>query len=60
MFQQTADILLEYGVIKEAATTDAFDMTYRDNAVESLAEEDLMGADYVPQDLDPVELFADN
>jgi NitT/TauT family transport system substrate-binding protein len=60
MFQQTADILLEYGVIKEAATTDSFDMSYRDAAVEGLSEEDLMGADYVPQDLDPDELFAND
>ena len=59
MFQQTADILLEYGVIESPATTEAFDLTYRDAALANFTEEELTGSGYAPLDLDPVELFAD-
>ena len=59
MFQQTADILETYGVITEPATEESYDMTYRDAAAASLEGEDLFGADFVPLDLDPDVLFAE-
>jgi NitT/TauT family transport system substrate-binding protein len=59
MFEQTATILHEYGVIKEPAAPDSYDMSYRDAAVAELEGEDLFGADFVPMDLDPDQLFAD-
>ena len=57
MFEQTAGILFEYGVISEEASADAFDISFRDKAVSELSEEDLFGNDYTPLDLDPNELF---
>lgn len=57
MFKQTADILLKYEVIKQAASADAVDMTFRDKAVAELSDEDLKGAAFKPLALDPAELF---
>ncbi|MEZ5232831.1 MAG: ABC transporter substrate-binding protein [Acidimicrobiales bacterium] len=57
MFSQTADILLKYEVIKEAASEEAYDMSFRDKAVAELSEEDVMGASFKPLELDPAELF---
>jgi NitT/TauT family transport system substrate-binding protein len=59
MFEQTAEILHTYGVISEPATSDAYDMSYRDAAVASLTDEDLTGDGFTPMDLDPDELFGD-
>jgi hypothetical protein len=58
MFEQTADILLEYGVIKQAASPDAYDMTYRDAAVADFTDDELTGSGFQPLDLDPAALFA--
>ena len=57
MFNQTAEILFEYGVINTAATSDAFDMSARANAVDGLSDDDIFGNNFKPLDLDPNELF---
>jgi len=57
MFQQSADILFEFGVISTEATSDAYDTSFRDKAVSELSEEDIFGNDFTPLDLDPNELF---
>lgn len=57
MFQQTADILLKYGVIKKAADKGAVDMTYRDKAMAGAADLDQKGAGFKPEVLDPAVLF---
>ena len=57
MFQQTADILLKYGVIKTAATAASYDMSYRDKALASLSQDDPLGKSYTPLALDPAVLF---
>ena len=59
MFDQTHAILLDNGVIPEAQQyADAVDMSFRDAAAKELADEDLMGADFKAQELDPKALFA--
>ncbi len=59
MFDQTHSILLDNGVITGAQQyADAVDMSYRDKAAAELAEEDLLGAGFTPQELDPTALFA--
>ncbi|MGI9612694.1 MAG: ABC transporter substrate-binding protein, partial [Acidimicrobiales bacterium] len=57
MFDQTAGILFEVGVIETEATSDAYDTSFRDKAVSELSDEDIFGNDFTPQDLDPNELF---
>lgn len=57
MFEQTADILFDFGVIATEATPEAYDITFRDTAVADFSEDDLIGADFAPLDLDPQELF---
>ncbi len=59
MFEQSAGILFEFGVIENEASPDAADTTYRDLAVADLSEEDIFGADFEPLDLDPTELFGE-
>ncbi len=60
MFDQTAKILLDYGVIAEAQQyADAVDMSFRDAAAKELADEDLNGAGFTAATLDPAELFAE-
>jgi NitT/TauT family transport system substrate-binding protein len=58
MFNQTADILLKYGVIKKPAEKAAADMTFRDKAVAELSEADQKGTNFKPMALDPAVLFA--
>ena len=57
MFTQTADILFNYGVISEEASTDSYDISFRDKALADFSDEDLHGNDFTPLDLDPNELF---
>ncbi len=57
MFQQSADILFEFGVIDSEASPDAKDTSFRDKAVAELSDEDIFGNDFTPLDLDPNELF---
>ena len=58
MFNQTATILFDHGVIESQATSEAYDVTYRDEAIASLSEEDVFGNSYTPLDLDPNVLFS--
>jgi len=59
MYQETADILYNYGVIENTASKDSFDMSHRDRALrsEKMPEGDLYGNNFKPMDLDPRELF---
>ena len=59
MYQQTADILYNYGVIGTPASKDSYDMSHRDRALrsEKMPEGDLYGNNFKPMDLDPRELF---
>ncbi len=59
MYQQSADVLYNYGVIENPASKDSFDMSHRDRALrsEKMPEGDLFGNNFKPMDLDPRELF---
>mgnify|MGYP002629788952 FL=1 len=57
MFDQTADILFEYGVIDAKATKDSFDISARNKAVSKMAQYDIYGSNFEPLDLDPKQLF---
>lgn len=60
MFDQTASILLDNAVITKAQNySDVVDMSFRDAAAAELADEDLKGGSFKPQELDPNELFAE-
>ena len=59
MFNQTADIMFTYDVIENEASSDAYDISFRDRALADFSDEDLFGADYTALDLDPVELFGE-
>lgn len=59
MFNQTADILFDYEVIAERPTEESYDMSYRDRAIADFTDEDLFGTDFIPLELDPKVLFAD-
>jgi NitT/TauT family transport system substrate-binding protein len=60
MFDQTSKILVDNGVVKEAAAyADAVDMSFRDKAIAELTDADLMGKDFKAQELDPTTLFAE-
>lgn len=54
LFQQTADIALEYGVISEAPGDGAYTTEYAEAALEGI-EEDVTGADYTPQEVELTE-----
>jgi len=59
MFDQSAGILFDSGVIKKKALySDVVDTSFRDAAAAELASEDLNGASFTPQTLDPAVLFA--
>ena len=59
MFDQSAGILFDSGVIKKKAVySDVVDTSFRDAAAAELASEDLSGASFTPQTLDPATLFA--
>ena len=51
IFQQTADIALEFGVIAAAPTEGAYVTDYAQAALEGI-EEDTMGADYTPAEVE--------
>ena len=51
IFQQTADIALQFGVITAAPTEGAFVTDYAAAALEGI-EEDTMGADFVPAEVE--------
>lgn len=57
MFQGSADILFNFGVIDNEATPDAYDISIRDKALADFSDDDLFGNDFQPLDLDPFELF---
>lgn len=54
LFQQTADIALEYGVISAPPSEGAYTTEYAAAALDSM-DEDTTGADYVPQDVELTE-----
>ena len=58
MFQGSADILFEFGVIDSEASPDAFDISVRNDALADFSDDDLFGNDFQPLDLDPFELFS--
>ena len=59
MFDLSAGILFDSGVIKKKALySDVVDTSFRDAAAAELASEDLNGASFTPQTLDPAVLFA--
>ena len=58
MFERTATILLENGVIENPATMDAYDISHRNAAIASLSEEDVFGNSFAPLNLNPTELFS--
>lgn len=54
IFQQTADIAVQFGVIAEPPTEGAFVTEYAQAALEGI-EEDTMGADYTPAEVEITE-----
>ncbi len=57
MFKNTADILLNFKVLKKAADPAAVDMSFRTKAMEGITDADQKGASFKADVLDPAVLF---
>jgi len=56
---QTRDILHEFEVIKNPASADSVDFSFRDEAAKGFSDAELKGADFAPMEIDPYTYFDD-